>query len=335
METLAMRFFQGSGPSGLRGIPPIRGRYRRPLLNLEKRILLNFLKERGVPFIIDATNTKRDHLRNRVRHQLLPLAGSLFPGYRGSLVGLAEKMTLLQAMVREEMEERLPWGEEGGGSFSLEEETFWSVPEVLRRESLFDLADRTLPQERRIPYRFFKALKSPLAPKRGPILLRGFGYRLIRRGTKIFWEQDVVFPVKNHYLISIERNLSWFILDWNFTAVFMDGRDLKADAEALPGVRIEGNTIQPPLIIRSRREGDVIALPEGRKSLKKLYNYWGVSEEKRWIIPVLEDRGGILGILGEPWGYPNRFRVPSISGKDAAAQGYWLVSWMQGSKFGG
>ena len=335
METLVMRFFQGSGSAGLKGIPPIRSRYRRPLLTVEKRVLLDYLEKQGASFISDTTNTTETHLRNRIRHQLMPLVQSLFPGYRRALAGTAEKMILLQDMLRREVRDKLPWQEMGGGVFSLEERLFWSAPEVIRRESLFDLANRTLPGRSRIPSRFFKPLMEPVSQGEGAILLRGFGYRLIRRGTKIFWEQDLVFPAKNSYLIAIEQDLSWSILEWNFNATLVGGDALRTDRRAARVVRIAKNAIHPPFVIRSRREGDVISLPEGSKSLKKLYNDWGVAKEKRWAIPVLEDREGIFGILGEPWGYPNRFGVPRFPEKEDSMQEYWLLSWAQGSRFDG
>ena len=52
------------------------------------------------------------------------------------------------------------------------------------------------------------------------------------------------------------------------------------------------------LRIRSRRTGDLIALPGGSKSLKKLFIDKKIPVSLRGQIPVLEDDRGIVGVYG-------------------------------------
>jgi tRNA(Ile)-lysidine synthetase-like protein len=72
------------------------------------------------------------------------------------------------------------------------------------------------------------------------------------------------------------------------------------------GVYIDEDVIKPPLLLRSKKPGDTVALSGGTKRLKDLYNDWKVPPERRRQIPVLEDRNGILAILGKAYGYRNR-----------------------------
>lgn len=196
METLVMRFFQGSGAAGLKGISPARDNYRRPLLTVDRRLLAAYLEERGAAFVTDLTNLSGDYLRNRIRHQLLPAVEAIFPGYRRSLEGLGEKMALIQELIEDESLRRLPWREESCGGYSLEAELFWSAPEILRRESLFKLANKTLVERSRIPSRFFRSLKTPPDGRDEAILLRGFGYRLRLHGGRIFGNKMLFFRRK-------------------------------------------------------------------------------------------------------------------------------------------
>ena len=72
-ETLLMHLIRGAGPRGLGGILPRRGSLIRPLLAVEKRELLEYLSQRGIPHVEDSTNESDDGLRNRVRHRIMPL----------------------------------------------------------------------------------------------------------------------------------------------------------------------------------------------------------------------------------------------------------------------
>jgi tRNA(Ile)-lysidine synthase len=73
-ETLIMRLLRGSGPSGLSGIPPVRNNIIiRPLIEIKRDEIMNYLKERRLTFAFDISNSNKLHLRNRIRHELLPM----------------------------------------------------------------------------------------------------------------------------------------------------------------------------------------------------------------------------------------------------------------------
>lgn len=73
-ETIIMRLLRGSGPSGLTGIPPRRdSTIIRPLIEVERRQIERYLKARRLNYVTDSSNLKTDHLRNRIRLELMPL----------------------------------------------------------------------------------------------------------------------------------------------------------------------------------------------------------------------------------------------------------------------
>jgi len=71
-ETMIMHLIRGSGPLGLSGIPPVRGRIIRPLIETERMEIEEFLSQRGAEYITDSSNLKNDYMRNRVRHFIMP-----------------------------------------------------------------------------------------------------------------------------------------------------------------------------------------------------------------------------------------------------------------------
>jgi len=76
-ETVLMRILRGTGLSGLAGISVkrnIRGAiFIRPLLETRRSEIESFLKRRKIKARTDPTNIEDVFMRNRIRHELLPL----------------------------------------------------------------------------------------------------------------------------------------------------------------------------------------------------------------------------------------------------------------------
>ena len=72
-ETVLMRILQGAGPRGLAGIRGRRGRIVRPLLAVDRAAVRAHLLAHGLDSVEDATNRDVRFLRNRVRHEILPV----------------------------------------------------------------------------------------------------------------------------------------------------------------------------------------------------------------------------------------------------------------------
>jgi tRNA(Ile)-lysidine synthetase-like protein len=71
-------------------------------------------------------------------------------------------------------------------------------------------------------------------------------------------------------------------------------------------------TFEFPLKIRSRLPGDRLEIRDGRKPVEEILAEWRVPREWRDYVPVLEDRRGIVGILGSRAGARDRYRpVPA------------------------
>lgn len=72
-ETVLMRLIRGSGSLGLSGIPPKKGRLIRPLIEVKRDQIENFLRNRKINSRTDSSNLKAFFLRNKLRLKLLPL----------------------------------------------------------------------------------------------------------------------------------------------------------------------------------------------------------------------------------------------------------------------
>lgn len=95
-ETVIMRLLRGSGPSGLVGIPPVRdGVIIRPLIEITRDEITDYLKLRGLPFAVDSSNRSTVHLRNSIRHELMPKLLEYQPN-------LLERLGVLSTIIRDE-----------------------------------------------------------------------------------------------------------------------------------------------------------------------------------------------------------------------------------------
>ncbi len=74
VEQVLMNLVRGTGPLGLRGIPPVRQKkFIRPLIRMPRADILVFLDEINQAYRIDESNKDTSYLRNRIRHRLIPL----------------------------------------------------------------------------------------------------------------------------------------------------------------------------------------------------------------------------------------------------------------------
>jgi tRNA(Ile)-lysidine synthase len=89
-ETVLIRLLRGSGGTGLSAMANSAGVLKRPLLQVTKAEIEQYLKVRGLTHRVDSTNTDTAILRNSIRHDLLPLLKRYNPKISRSLAATAE-----------------------------------------------------------------------------------------------------------------------------------------------------------------------------------------------------------------------------------------------------
>lgn len=86
LETFFINLFRGSGVKGLKGIPVQRGKIIRPLLFASRKEIELYAENRKLKFRSDSSNASDKYLRNKVRHNLLPVLKELKPGFEDRLI---------------------------------------------------------------------------------------------------------------------------------------------------------------------------------------------------------------------------------------------------------
>ena len=85
IETFFINFLRGSGIKGLKGMKPQNDFYIRPLLWSNRNEIEAFAKENDIRWVEDYTNQETVYLRNKIRHNIIPLLDEMKANARQSL----------------------------------------------------------------------------------------------------------------------------------------------------------------------------------------------------------------------------------------------------------
>ncbi len=106
-ETVMMRFIRGTGIRGLKSIPYKRKNFVRPLLDICRKEVEDFLEKEGIPFVIDKTNLSQDYFRNEIRANLIPYLAKLNPSITSALVNISKNAScdydFIEQIAKQEM----------------------------------------------------------------------------------------------------------------------------------------------------------------------------------------------------------------------------------------
>ena len=104
-ETLLLNLIRGSGAKGLGGMdtvtemeiaPQGKARQRllilRPMLQITRAEIEEYLRSRGQGFVIDSTNADTSYRRNAMRHKLLPMLAEMNPSIVTTLGDTAKRL---------------------------------------------------------------------------------------------------------------------------------------------------------------------------------------------------------------------------------------------------
>ncbi len=166
LETLLLRFLQGSDVGSLSGIAPRRGVFCRPLLGVPRAEIETYLQLCGVSYRTDATNSDPSYLRNRIRLELVPLLNASFPGWRCALLAGSEK-ALQDARSLERLAAGIEWETDAlPDCVRLSAAVFFAADEAVRRRLLYR-AFSLLHIAERVPYQLVRTALLGEFPVRG------------------------------------------------------------------------------------------------------------------------------------------------------------------------
>ena len=99
VETQLLNLFRGTGIDGLRGIPEVRGRIVRPVIDFRRDELRKILSAREISWCEDETNAGNAYKRNKIRNDLIPwIKENMNANFEISMAALARQAAELSAV---------------------------------------------------------------------------------------------------------------------------------------------------------------------------------------------------------------------------------------------
>nr|MBS0037534.1 tRNA lysidine(34) synthetase TilS [Saprospiraceae bacterium] len=107
-ETVLLNLFRGTGPRGMRGIQPIRGIIRRPLLECSRNKIEKYAVKHGIKWREDRTNSESNYTRNFLRNEILPTLKKRWPQLDHTLQSNAAIMSEMDRIQKFWIQRELP-----------------------------------------------------------------------------------------------------------------------------------------------------------------------------------------------------------------------------------
>jgi tRNA(Ile)-lysidine synthase len=303
VETVLMRLLRGAGLEGLKGIDAVREDIIRPLLETQRRDIEEYCRQNELVPRVDQTNLQPVYLRNKIRLELLPYLSRHFnPNINDTLQRLSQ-------VVREENDYLEQQAEALFTQIAkLQEQSISMTTSSLKklhpamqkrvlRQAVATLAGTLTGFE----HKHFTGILGLLDRNTGaaielPRKLRAYiSYENLIVGKKI------VYPDKKCYY-KLKYNSEYFIEDLKAAVnIQVMDREALADLSKAPGrVYLDAGKVRGQLVLRNRRQGDMIS-PIGMKGSKKLKDYFidkKVPKEEREEILLLADENEVVWIVG-------------------------------------
>ena len=99
LETFLINFSRGTGLDGLTGIPSQNDKIIRPLLTFSRAEIETFAKGNNISWREDSSNTSDKYVRNKIRHQLVPILKELNSSFLDSFENTIQHLHQAQSLV--------------------------------------------------------------------------------------------------------------------------------------------------------------------------------------------------------------------------------------------
>jgi len=311
-ETLLINLLRGSGLKGLGGMFEARDSIIRPLLNCSRMEIEDYAEKSNVSFREDSSNKKKDYLRNRIRHDLLPVLESYNPRIKKSLAQTAkilrDEEVLLSLQDKGHLKniiiKRKP-------ELQINLQLYRELPAIFHNRLSWSLLRIVYGGESRFSYRHVSALKRIILKKApgGPVSLPQ-GWRFISRGDIGLFKKGAYSRDKGNELNKQNKDKEILVkvpgrTIWQEAQIQLNA-SLGDKCEEAPGndshqafldFDLTGEVINGRFILPGDR---FIPLGmTGRKKLKDFFIDNKIDRESRKTVPVLTNiKGDIIWVVG-------------------------------------
>lgn len=261
LETVLMHIERGAGLRGRCGMYVCRDKVIRPLLNVDKSTILQYIKEQNLSYYQDSTNDDLTYKRNWIRHKIIPQLRQKWADFDQKIITWSE---ISKRRLHKNEKRAHRWIQNHVKNQRFNREAFLKLFSGVQAEVLFQLISKSDVYKKDIQQLIDLISKGQAGKKRA---VQGVNFRI---------EYDEVCIESADYLplTPEEVDLMSGIIKWGQWQIEYNG--------------------QEKIKVRQWRKGDRFA-PTGMKGTKKLQDFFvdaKIPKAQRQQVPIITNQEG-------------------------------------------
>ncbi|MCP4977688.1 MAG: tRNA lysidine(34) synthetase TilS [Maribacter sp.] len=293
LETFIINLSRGTGIKGLTGIPSRTNNIMRPLLPFSRKRILEFAQNEKIAWREDQSNAEIKYLRNKIRHEIVPVLKELHPTFLDNFAVTQEYLKQIATISDSHIRQ-------------LKEELFKVDGEVIRIkiESIQALA----PLEAYI-HALFSEYGFTEWEDLQNLLTAMSGKAVHSRTHRLVKDRDLLLLSRITNKVETQYNISESCAQIE-NPISLSIRYVDLIEETGPNVLyVDKETLKYPLTLRKWQKGDYF-YPLGMKGRKKISKYYKdekvdvLAKEKQWLLCAGDDVIWVVGKRAD-----DRFKV--------------------------
>jgi tRNA(Ile)-lysidine synthase len=301
-ETLVMRLIRGAGLRGLSAIPPVRENIIRPLIEVTRAEVQEYLHAQGIEFVTDPSNAKPLYTRNRVRLAIMPVLRTFNPKIVETLASeaaiLRDENEAIEAYLNKVSPDVLSCEKKG---VRLKRDKFNALPTALKRRMLREAVSKVHSGQTELSFdQVEDAIRFLSSAQTGRALNLPSGLIIEREYNAFF-----LFPATGEHefcaVLSVPGVTVIPEVSLEAEARLLEGRAEADDENYSWQAEFDYDKISLPLEIRTRRSGDRFCPSGMGGKSKKLQDYFvdqKVPRRERDIVPILASKEDVIWVIG-------------------------------------
>lgn len=282
IETFFINVLRGTGISGLHGILPNRMNIVHPMMFAFRRQIEEYASDEAIAFREDSSNRTTKYVRNKIRHDLIPLLGEINPEFRKTITATIERMRETELLLRNHIEQV------SSSIIKYDDDVLTIDITSLKELEPLDLYLYEILQ----PYNFNRSVCLEIAQSIGEISGKIFfspTHRLLKDREQLIitvtGNEDKDMAVES--IIEVDTTEIKKPIHLKFSRL-KNSPDLKISKSGNIAL-LDASKLQYPLKLRKWKEGDYF-VPYGMNNNKKLSDYFIdnkfsiVEKENAWLL---------------------------------------------------
>ncbi|XME01914.1 tRNA lysidine(34) synthetase TilS [Lachnospiraceae bacterium C1.1] len=302
-ETMLFNLFRGSSIWGMGSIAPVRGKIIRPLLCLTREEIEEYLRERKIDFRTDETNFDTEIPRNAIRHEIIPIAEKINSNAVKHIAAAASDIRDWSDFISTELDRlERKYTRERNAEIEVDLALLENAPEIAVSEILRRALGRAAGRLKDISRVHVRDVMSLAVKTSGSRISLPYGIYAERVFDKLLFKREDKNTFRNYFkdyqeeapqngeIIAPDKMQYTFNLDKiKNSAGFPTSSYTKW---------FDYDKIRCIPVVRTRRNGDYMAIKNGRKKLKDVFTEAHIAADKRDEISLLADGDHIIWIPG-------------------------------------